>query len=146
METVLIVDDSQCVLEYLRRVLLIEGYTVLTASGGQEAVEAAARWHDRIDLLITDVAIRPMSCTVMVAELHAQHPDVKVFYISGHSRDVVADLGVPSDAFFLQKPFSPGEVAQAVRRVLDGPRTGLPEGLTTAADRVARRAGTAGAR
>jgi CheY-like chemotaxis protein len=115
METVLIVDDTPCVLEFLRRVLLIEGYTVLTASNGLEAVEAAAQWPDCIDLLITDVAIPRMSCTLMVENLQAQRPRLKVVYTSGHSRDVVAAFGVPSDAFFLQKPFLPAQLAQAVR-------------------------------
>jgi DNA-binding NtrC family response regulator len=144
-ETVLIVDDASCVLEYLRRALLIEGYTVLTASDGQAALDASMRWQNQIDLLITDVAIRRTSCTLMVDDLRAQRPSLKVFYISGHSRGVVADLGVRADAFFLQKPFLPAQLVQAVRHVLDGPRKGLPECLTTAADRVARRAGTAGA-
>jgi len=145
METVLIVDDTPCVLEFLRRVLLIEGYTVLTGSNGLEAVEAAAHWPDCIDLLITDVAIPRMSCTLMVENLRAQRPRLKVVYTSGHSRDVVAAFGVPSDAFFLQKPFLPAQLAQAVRHVLDGPRKGLPECVTTGAAQVARRAATAGA-
>ena len=133
MEAVLIVDDTPCVLAFLRRVLIIEGYTVLTASNGPEAVYAAARWQDRIDLLITDVALPGGTCTPLVQRLCSQRPSLKALYISGHSRDVVAELGVRSDAFFLQKPFLPAKLTQAVRQVLDGPRKGLPECLATAA-------------
>ena len=144
METVLIVDDTPCVLGFLQRALLTEGYTVLTASDGRQALEAAARWHDRIDLLITDVALPGATCTQLVQRLCSERPSLKVIFVSGHSRDVVADFGVRSDVFFLQKPFLPAELTQAVRHVLDSPSGGLPECLTTAADRVARRAGTAG--
>src|SRR6266852_808873 len=131
MEAVLIVDDTPCVLEFLRRVLIIEGYTVLTASNGPEAVYAAARWQDRIDLVVADVAIPGMSCTLMVERLCGQRPSLKVLYISGHSRDVVAELGIRADAFFLQKPFLPVELAQAVRHVLDTSRKGLSECVTS---------------
>ena len=137
METVLVVDDSPCVLELLRRVLLIEGYSVLSASDGQDAVEAAAQWPDRIDLLVTDVAMPGMSCALMVERLCRERPSLKVLYISGHSREIVADLGVRSDSFFLQKPFLPVELAQAVRDVLDGSyndgsHTGLSECVRSA--------------
>ena len=145
METVLIVDDTPCVLECLRNTLSDEGYTILTAADGQQAIEAAVRWPECINVLITDVAIPRMSCTLMVENLRAQRPRLKVVYTSGHSRDVVAAFGVPSDAFFLQKPFLPAQLAQAVRHLLDGPRKGLPECVTTGAAQVARRAATAGA-
>ena len=139
METVLIVDDTPCVLEFLRRVLMIEGYTVLAASDGPEAVDAAARWQDRIDLLITDVALPGGRCALLVQRLCSQRPSLKVIFVSGHGRDAVAEYGVRSDALFLQKPFSPAELTQAVRHALDGPRKEPPECVTTEADRVARR-------
>ena len=137
METVLVVDDTPRVLELLRRALLIDGYNVLAASDGQEAVEAAAQWPDYIELVVTDVAMPGMSCTQMVERLCGQRPSLKVLYISGHSGDVVADLGVRADTFFLQKPFLPVELAQTVRRVLDGSHEGVSERLTSWADRVA---------
>src|SRR5207248_2818107 len=63
-------------------------------SDGQEAVEAAARWHDCLDLLITDVATPRTSCTLLVERQCSQRPSPKVILVSGHSRYVVANLGV----------------------------------------------------
>ena len=137
METVLVVDDVPCILDLLRRILLMDGYSVLAASDGQEAIDAAAQWPDCIDLLVADVAMPGMSCTLLVERLCGQRPSLKILYISGHSRDVVADLGIRSDAFFLQKPFLPLELAKAVRHVLDGSCKGLSERVTSGAHRVA---------
>src|SRR5262245_61789005 len=140
METILVVDDTPYVLAVLQSILLIEGYTVLTAGDGSEALDTAARWQDRIDLLITDIAISHMGCKELVEGLKAQYPTVKVLYVSGHSRDVVARFGIRSDAFFLQKPFSPAQLSQAVRQVLDGSPKGLPLRVKTGIDRAGYRA------
>ena len=120
METVLVVDPDAYILEYLRRVLLTEGYSVLTAPDGEEAIEAAAQWPDAIDLLITDVAMPDRSRPLMVERLRERRPSLKIVFMSAYSKAIVVDLGLPWDTFFLQKPFLPLELRQIVRDVLAG--------------------------
>jgi DNA-binding response OmpR family regulator len=127
MKTVLVVDDSATILEIIRQILLNEGYMVVLATDGRKALEAAARSQDPIGLLITDVTLSGTSCILMVERLRDQCPRLKVLFVSGHTEDVVAELGVPSDAFFLQKPFSAVQLAYYVRGVLDGQRQGLKQ-------------------
>jgi CheY-like chemotaxis protein len=120
METVLIVDPDTYILEYFRRVLLTEGYSVLTAPDGEEAIEAAAQWPGGIDLLITDVTMYGRRRRLMVERLREQRPSLKVVFMSAYSKAIVVDLGLPWDTFFLQKPFLPLELRQMVRDVLAG--------------------------
>jgi two-component system cell cycle sensor histidine kinase/response regulator CckA len=120
METVLVVEPLPGILEYLRLVLVTEGYSVLTAAGAEEAIEAAAQSPYPVDLLITDVAMPGRSRPLMVGWLREQWPSLKVVFMSNYSKAIVVDLGLPWDTFFLQKPFLPLELKQIVRDVLAG--------------------------
>ena len=105
----------------LRRCLASRGYQVLEASYGPEALEVAARYSGRIDLLLTDVVMPHMSGKELAQRLQSLRPELRVLFISGYSDDAIERHGVlaPGTAF-LQKPMQPDALARAVRRVLDG--------------------------
>lgn len=122
-ETVLLAEDEELVRALTRQVLEMNGYTVLEASHGGEALLLAEQHPEPIDLLLTDVIMPHMSGNDLAKRLAALHPGMKVLYISGYTDQAIAHYGVLApDLFFLQKPFSPQTLARKVREVLDTPR------------------------
>lgn len=119
-ETVLVVEDEPAILQLAARALRAQGYEVL-AAGGAEAALAAARAHGgRLDLLVTDVMMPGMSGPDLARALVADRPQLRVVYMSGFSADLVARHGrLDPGTEFLAKPFTLGELATRVRRVLD---------------------------
>jgi len=99
------------------------GYRVLVAAGGAEALDLAERYAGPIHLLLTDVVMPGMNGRELMRRLAPLRPDLRVLYMSGYADEAVAQHGVldPGTAF-LQKPFTPGGLADKVRRVLDTPR------------------------
>lgn len=121
-ETVLIVEDEEGVRCIVQRILRAGGYTVLTASSGDEATQIASEYAHPIDLLISDV-VMPVSGGRNVAErVTAVKPGIRVLFVSGYTDDAVVRHGILLDEVnFLQKPFSSTELAFKVREVLDAP-------------------------
>ncbi len=119
-ETVLIVEDEELVRGLAERALSARGYTVLTAADGDHAMEVARTWGRHIDLLITDVVMPRTGGRVVAEQLSAARPGLKVLFISGHVDDPRVREAIESrGAAFLPKPFTPNDLAEAVRRVLD---------------------------
>ena len=106
-----------------RKVLERAGYRVLVAAGGAEALDLAERYAGPIHLLLTDVVMPGMNGRELIRRLAPLRPDLRVLYMSGYADEAVAQHGVldPGTAF-LQKPFTPGGLADKVRGVLDTPR------------------------
>jgi PAS domain S-box-containing protein len=123
-ETVLLVEDQKPVRELVARVLEKQGYKVLQAGTGAEAVEVWRAHKDEIHLLLTDL-IMPgaMNGRELAESLWTERPELKVVFTSGYSADIVGkDFKLESDTNFLQKPYHPQTLALAVRRCLDGKR------------------------
>jgi two-component system cell cycle sensor histidine kinase/response regulator CckA len=119
-ETVLLVEDEDAVRMLLLDILQAEGYKVLPASSGYEALEWATKHNGRIDLLLTDVVMPGMSGSELVDRLADMLRDVKVLYMSGYTDDAIIHHGVLNPGVaFLQKPFTPLSVARKVRDVLN---------------------------
>jgi PAS domain S-box-containing protein len=120
-ETVLLVEDEDAVRSLAERVLKKQGYRVLAAGNGLEAVTQAERFGGRIDLLLTDVIMPYMNGPEVAARLTAQRPEMKVLYVSGYTDDAVPFSGtLEQGAPLLEKPFTPATLALGIRRVLDG--------------------------
>jgi CheY-like chemotaxis protein len=118
-ETVLLVEDEPMVRRMVREVLRVEGYTVLEAIQGDDALRVCQQEGPVIDLLLTDVMMPGMSGRELVERAAVLRPGMKVLFMSGYTDDAVVRHGV-SDAeiAFIQKPFKPAELTQKVREVL----------------------------
>ncbi|QEL20594.1 hybrid sensor histidine kinase/response regulator [Limnoglobus roseus] len=120
-ETVLLVEDEDSVRTLCKIALESQGYRVLAAACGREAMQALDRRDGSIDLLLTDV-VMPELCGREFAEAaQTAAPGVKVLYMSGYTDDAVIRHGVrEAPTAFLQKPFTPLGLSRKVRAVLDG--------------------------
>jgi signal transduction histidine kinase/ActR/RegA family two-component response regulator len=122
-ETILLVEDEEAVRELARDILQGQGYTVLEARNGGEALLACERHQGPIPLLLTDVVMPQMSGRQLAERLALLRPDMKVLYMSGYTDDAVIRHGVlDAGIAFLQKPFTPATVTHGVRELLDMPR------------------------
>jgi two-component system, cell cycle sensor histidine kinase and response regulator CckA len=120
-ETLLLVEDEPSVRHLACNVLESQGYTVLRANNGQDALHVA-RDHtgSPIRLVITDVIMPLMGGKVMAEWLKATYPDLKILFTSGYTDDAIAQHGVlEPDVVFLSKPYTPATLARKVREMLD---------------------------
>jgi len=119
-ETVLLVEDDANLRLLIARVLGACGYTVLAASGGVEALAIADNPAILIDAVITDVVMPGMNGRELVEKLVDSRPGMGSLLMSGYTDDDVLRRGVlHGETAFLQKPFTPDQLARKVRAVLD---------------------------
>lgn len=120
-ETILLVEDEDLVRSLTYRILLQNGYTVLEAHYGNEAIKICKQYKAPIHLLVTDV-IMPggMSGGQLAEHLTQLRPELKVLYTSGYTDNAIIHHNIlNSDTAFLQKPFTPDTLIRKVRDVLD---------------------------
>src|SRR5579862_4562393 len=119
-ETVLLAEDMETVRRLTRAVLESEGYRVLVAEDGAEALRIAETHQGPIHLLLTDIVMPGISGPELAVQLRQTRPDVKVVYASGYTDRGIDELkeSVPA-ANFLHKPFSVADLKVKVREVLD---------------------------
>ena len=119
-ETILVVEDEIAVGKIVKSGLEANGYKVLQANGGQEAIQLAANFPGTIDLLLTDVVMPEMSGQKVAEAIRLQRPGIRVIYMSGYANEVVFRRGVTETTDeFLQKPFTTVGLTRTVRTVLD---------------------------
>jgi CheY-like chemotaxis protein len=126
-ETILLAEDDEGVRGLAAVSLRAQGYTVLEARDGQEALDVWQRQGARIDLLITNVIMPRLGGRRLAEVLSAARPGLRVLYLSGYTDDEVMRQGVlTTEAVFLEKPFTATALVRKVREVLD--QRGAPEG------------------
>jgi len=119
-ETILLVEDDEVVRTLTSEVLESQGYNVLRAKRGSEAVDWFGRSIVPIDLLVTDVIMPEGNGVDLARQLKQQDPGLKVLYMSGYLSDqVLPQMNLTKRSFFLAKPFLPQEFVSKVREVLD---------------------------
>jgi PAS domain S-box-containing protein len=122
-ETILLVEDDEAVRELTYDILRSSGYRVL-AVGDPKRIEAVLRENSgTIHILLTDVLMPGATGPEVARLVQAQHPDTKVLYMSGYAFHTMLDRGVlEPGAFFIQKPFTPVQLLEKIREVLNGAR------------------------
>jgi two-component system cell cycle sensor histidine kinase/response regulator CckA len=121
-EAVLLVEDDSNLRELVARVLRSYGYTVYVAGSGVDALAIAGDSTRSIDAVITDVVMPGMNGRELVEKLVKTRPGMGFLFMSGYTDDDVLRRGVMhGEAAFLQKPFTPDQLARKVRAVLDRP-------------------------
>jgi PAS domain S-box-containing protein len=124
VETVLVAEDQPEVRRLALRILKSNGYRLIEASSGPEALELSRRHDGPIDLLVTDVIMPEMTGRELAARLRESRPQVKVLYVSGYTADIIGREGVlDAEVAYLPKPFTPAQLAIKVREVLGQPET-----------------------
>ncbi len=117
--TILLVEDNAQLLRLVKDILTKEGYTVLTANDGPQALDCMESLDSAVDLILTDVVMPKMNGKQLAAAVARKHPGVKVLYISGYTDNVIARHGVLDEgAHFIQKPFSVKNLSQRVGDLL----------------------------
>lgn len=122
-ETILVVEDEQMVREFTCRVLREQGYNVLEASNGEEALQLAEeQTTGNIHLLLTDTVMPRVSGPELANRLKQLRPDVRVLFMSGYTDKSIVRHGVLEEGTqFIQKPFAFENLARKIREVLDAP-------------------------
>jgi len=119
LATILVVEDEAGIRALVRKILRRQGYDVLEASNGDEALAICREHAGQIDLLITDVIMPEVGGRELVDRFHEMRRDAKVLYVSGYTDDATIYSGkYPPGTAFLQKPFTLGALLDKVKEVL----------------------------
>jgi two-component system cell cycle sensor histidine kinase/response regulator CckA len=119
-EKILLVDDEQIVLDVNRPMLESLGYSVLTARGGKQALEAFDRFGSEIDMVVLDMIMPDLGGGAVFDRLKAIDPGVKVLLSSGYSLSGQAEQIMSRGCSgFIQKPFSIEQLSVKIRNILD---------------------------
>jgi PAS domain S-box-containing protein len=118
-ETVLVVEDEPAMREVTRRILSRNGYRVITAASGREAIEVAADRANRIDVVLTDVVMPQMLGKEAAERIRALRPGVRVLFMSGYTQGLLDSQGVVAAGVnLIEKPFTEAQLLAALRRVI----------------------------
>ena len=119
-ETILFADDESTVRTYIRNILLREGFDVLEATDGLEALQKVQDRGAPVDLLLTDVRMPRMDGIALAQALIHLYPNTPIVYISGYPLDLEEQqTRHPSNACaFLSKPFTRKALLEAIQKCL----------------------------
>jgi PAS domain S-box-containing protein len=121
-ETILVVEDQPQVRKYVMAALRSYGYRLLQAGGAAEAQRVCEAELGRVDLLLTDVVMPHTSGKELADRVRERWPGVRVLFMSGYADNATTRLCLTAEKVnFLQKPFSPEQLAAKVREVLSSP-------------------------
>lgn len=119
--TILVVDDEETVRDAVVKILARVGYSVVSASGGEEALGLLRDARKRFDLLLTDVVMTGLNGVELAALAQRENPGVGILFMSGFTESEVLKHGVQSQAMhLLRKPFTMNELVHAVQESLRG--------------------------
>jgi DNA-binding NtrC family response regulator len=118
-ESILLVDDDKGVRDLVEKLLKRNGYRVIKAIDGEDAVQKFKESHDDLDLVILDVIMPKMNGKEVYDIISVISPDVKVLFISGYTADIITGSFVVDDrCSFVSKPIKANELLRKVREVL----------------------------
>lgn len=118
-ETVLLVDSDSAVRQLAASVLRDKGYAVHVATDGPDALRMTREDLQKVDLLVADIIMVNMSGAELGNRLLESHPNMKILYMTGDTEEKVSDYVTGNRRRILRKPFTPRELVNQVRHVLD---------------------------
>jgi CheY-like chemotaxis protein len=121
-ETVVVVEDESSIRAVIERTLTASGYVVLLFGSAEEALTALETGEQAVDILLTDVVLPgALQGNDLAQRVLAARPDLPVLYMSGYTRNAIVHAGrLDEGVNFLEKPFTPDDLARRVREVLGG--------------------------
>jgi signal transduction histidine kinase len=124
-EHILLVEDDPSVRRLSKELLTRLGYSVTEAASGRAGLALGSDDTRHFDLALCDVILGDMSGPAVAEALSALRPSIRVLYMSGYTDEAIVKTGVLDEGKpFLQKPFTPMQLATKIRNVLDEPETG----------------------
>jgi signal transduction histidine kinase/ActR/RegA family two-component response regulator len=124
-EYILLVEDDPSVRRLSKELLVRLGYSVTEAASGRGGMALGSDDTRHFDLALCDVILGDMSGPAVVEALRALRPSIRVLYMSGYTDEAIVKTGVLDEGKpFLQKPFTPMQLAKRIREVLDEPEAG----------------------
>ncbi|HJR45210.1 MAG TPA: ATP-binding protein [Actinomycetota bacterium] len=121
-ETLLVVEDDAAIREVMRRLLTRQGYEVIVAASGAEAIEIAEDRTRAIDVVITDVVMPGMMGKEITERIAALRPETRLIYMSGYAQSVLDSRGrLEAGRRLVEKPFTETALLTVVRESLDEP-------------------------
>ena len=118
--TVLLVEDEDSVRKFAARALRRQGYAVLEAGNGFEALEVKGSHNGPIDLVVSDIVMPEMDGPTLLKELRKSSPELKFIFMSGYADDALSSLDSGEEFAFLPKPFQLAELVSKVKELIDG--------------------------
>src|SRR5579859_5820501 len=119
-ETILVAEDEEAVRKVIVRSLEKNGYKVLEAPDGMEALQRGWSFKEPIHLLVTDTVMPRVNGRELAEELRKSRPQIRTLFISGYPKEILSQKGILNPGIhLLQKPFSSEEMLREVRKVLD---------------------------
>ena len=123
-ETILLVEDGDTVRRAVTRMLSTQGYTILQAAGGRQAIALAEEYCGPIDLLLTDLEMPEMNGREVAKAVKQRRPDIRVLVMSGYPKEVIHRKGIKSDGIpYVEKWSFSHDLLRKVRSVLDATPT-----------------------
>ena len=113
---ILVVDDEVAVRRFAKRVLELEGYVVIEARDGADALEVITQGSTSFEVVVSDIVMPRLNGVELMHALAASHPDLPVILISGYATGALADLGIATPCAILSKPFRAERLLEEVRR------------------------------
>jgi CheY-like chemotaxis protein len=120
-ETILVVEDEDAMRKVTSRILRLNGYLVLEAASGNEALDIAAK-HD-LQLLLTDVVMPMMSGRELADRFHERRPGLPVLFMSGYSQGVLGpQRALDQGVALIEKPFNEQALLEKIHSIMTATR------------------------
>ena len=117
METILLVEDDEAVLEIVRNLLSLNRYLVIEAHNGFQALAICQDYSDIIHLMITDIIMPQMNGIELAKRARSLRPDMKVLFMSGYVPEYLQQQGLTDNMVLLRKPFGLEDLVLKMRAV-----------------------------
>lgn len=114
--SVLVVDDESAVRRFAARVLAVEGYAVVEASDGVEALELIKHGGLSIEVVVSDIVMPRLNGVELIQALSVSHPHLPVILMSGFASEGLAEIGIAAPCSIIRKPFPSERLLEEVRR------------------------------